>query len=438
MATRDSTIKPAGLSQVSPQVISDQTRKSDEARAAYLQRRRAIAEQRKVAAAKPKMPLQLENEPTSQRQPSPDRYGTTSSPARSRPGQPHIAQRGGQRGSPQTPLIVAQLANARLFTPERRHHAILFRAPSVANLEQQPVDRQNVRAQLRAQQQAILVQLLAGRGHIRRARPGNDENVMEKPRLRAAEKVVGDFMAGRPPLSDRNRSRVFNDIENYINNNKAKFSKKRAGQSEWRNALKMLNEKGKGYVKDPLRRNPEIGCVRGVPAAGLGDVAAQVWQSINAHPNLRERQLMADNFISMLAQCIEDDGHRVCHFGVKQRLIGVLQGYVKGVVIDEPVAEGPGGVRLSPKGEALTALVNSMLAQVTQKLRPDAKPQIVVTATNISKFMKDELAVVKTNYGPDSPVARKFREDLIAFVKSTYGEGANEDTINGQRITFPA
>jgi hypothetical protein len=61
-------------------------------------------------------------------------------------------------------------------------------------------------------------------------------------------------------------------------------------------------------------------------AIGVGELAALAWQATKLETRPQEREHLVDSLLTGIAECIEDDGHRICPTGTVQRLTRFFMG----------------------------------------------------------------------------------------------------------------
>jgi hypothetical protein len=113
-----------------------------------------------------------------------------------------------------------------------------------------------------------------------------------------------------------------------------------AEKTELEHARRVLFAKPvRGDYSEPLWINTrfQIDSKRSI---GVGDLCGAVWQFVQAQPDAHERELMTHALITALAQCVEDDGHRVCDVGITQRLTRFLNKRLDGLDEEPPVTPG--------------------------------------------------------------------------------------------------
>lgn len=162
------------------------------------------------------------------------------------------------------------------------------------------------------------------------------ENVMRGDRITRTKasfrRLIADHTAPSPAEATVIMSEVLQEIKHL----------KRTGKARDFNADKAIEtlsrpRKSRDYTNQLMLNPPyETG------GPGLGQMAALVLQLINQYekPNAsaeataKEREHLTLSYYKAIANCIEEDGHRVCHVGVSQQLLSVLQGYYPQIDID--------------------------------------------------------------------------------------------------------
>jgi hypothetical protein len=118
--------------------------------------------------------------------------------------------------------------------------------------------------------------------------------------------------------------------------------RRRGGSLEADNAMRTLvGPRTVWDLSDSIESNNAYSTVHGAHL-GMGDVLGLVWQGIatfgsdsgRAVETDHEKALMRHSLVMNLAQCIEDDGHRVCNHGMVQRLVAPLYGRIPGLQAD--------------------------------------------------------------------------------------------------------
>jgi hypothetical protein len=158
----------------------------------------------------------------------------------------------------------------------------------------------------------------------------NYENVMRDEQSKPAYDNIREFLQPfdvkgvYQPLSKATRAAELVDLEKFINaypKSSPLHRPKKMG-SDIDNALRALRQRRNSDVFGPVTEN-SIASSRGVEV-GCGDLCARLWQHIKKqHPS--ERDNLSYSLTMALAQCIEEDGHRVCSDGTVQRLIAVIK-----------------------------------------------------------------------------------------------------------------
>lgn len=194
---------------------------------------------------------------------------------------------------------------------------------------------------------AVVVALWVGAYMMRRREADNTENVMDRKLIhrahlgmQAIDRLVGDRAA-----SDF-ESIIRNDIVPFVQGTddpsfNAVMDVQRGGTTERTNAVRTLvGARQRGDYSEALVTNP--------PWNGdihLGTAVAKVWLAIQRYqaPRAQDTEAHQRNMrftlARNLAQCIEDDGHRVCEVGLAERLVLVLQGYYPGIALDDTPAQ---------------------------------------------------------------------------------------------------
>ena len=173
------------------------------------------------------------------------------------------------------------------------------------------------------------------RGRLRRA---NLENVMSAERITATLNALA-IIKDKVGLLDEAQTQVtLSAVEEHILAQQAEAvgpSLMRGGGTAEQNALRTL--------RDPIREGDYGQCLKENATyrlrdsdIALGSLCAQVWRGIEAHyaaqmqdPWLAPkaaatRESLRRDLLMQLAECIEDDGHRVCGVGMSERLAMVL------------------------------------------------------------------------------------------------------------------
>ncbi|MBP6985343.1 MAG: hypothetical protein KBB83_01980 [Alphaproteobacteria bacterium] len=153
-----------------------------------------------------------------------------------------------------------------------------------------------------------------------------------------ARGVLNQRFLPTPAQVDSSINEVFALIRQYQNNSAMNETFRRVSrvefpqcQDERRNALMALQDQSPAAHNFPaLLTDPDMRVL-----------LAQVWREIilfqdllNQNNTASQRATMQISLVKALGQCIEDDGHRICHPGKTRRLLTVLQGYIPGIHID--------------------------------------------------------------------------------------------------------
>lgn len=156
----------------------------------------------------------------------------------------------------------------------------------------------------------------------------------------------------------------------------------------------------------PISSNPHYS--RNMP--GLGQMAALVWQLADGYTNKdldsgtieKTRDNLRASFIRALAECIEDDGHRVCNIGVSQRLLTVLQGYYPELEIDADV-----GINTDVPKTSFGPFLNELCAEYE---RDQTTPAI---ADEPASFYRHALDSAANYYGATTDEFNEFRQQHL-------------------------
>ena len=117
------------------------------------------------------------------------------------------------------------------------------------------------------------------------------------------------------------------------------------------------------------------------------ELTGLVWQAIAAAPE-QDRHNMQHSLVLALAQCIEDDGHRVCGVGQQQRFVNVVEAQA-----------------LTPS-QKLTALSEEF-----------AKEHAEPSAAQVRNFETHALGEAAALYGAGSPDLQDFTQQLRAYLQ---------------------
>ena len=150
--------------------------------------------------------------------------------------------------------------------------------------------------------------------------------------------------------------------------------------TELTNALRTLTGASQGGDRShAVRKEPSLRKLVGL-----------VWRATVAAPEA-ERANMQHSFVMALAQCIEDDGHRVCPTGQTQRLVGVVEAQA-----------------LTPS-QKLTALSEAF-----------AKAHAYPSAAQVKAFECDARQEATTLYGAGTNDMNDFEAQLRAYINFTF------------------
>ena len=119
-------------------------------------------------------------------------------------------------------------------------------------------------------------------------------------------------------------------------------------------------------------------------------LVGMVWQAIDAAP-AQDQANMRHSLVMALAQCIEDDGHRVCGVGQAQRFAGVVE------------------AQTFTPSQKLTALSEDF-----------AKAHESPTPAQVQDFEGGALQEARTLYGADTPDMNAFARLLGEYIRYTY------------------
>jgi hypothetical protein len=234
------------------------------------------------------------------------------------------------------------------------------------------------------------------------SRATNNENVMLASRNKHTHDAILTLRKYFPaPL---NTAEILAQLSGFLERVRSKeptpevFLRKRAGASELDNALWVLQGDRDPFTDHTscLQSNSEVNLM-GLPVR-LGELCAQVWHAISQYQaapsaTLRRshRRSMRHSMVLALAQCREDDGHRVCGVGVSQRLLTVLQGYYPGIHVDRP--------------EPQTLLCDAAKEFMAARLRPESD----CSAAEVDEFKATALHSARRYFGLNS-------EEMVLFV----------------------
>lgn len=129
---------------------------------------------------------------------------------------------------------------------------------------------------------------------------------------------------------------------------------------------------------------------------GLGQLAAAIWKLADQKPDDKEN--IVYSFYKALAECIEEDGHRVCSIGISQRLVTVLQGYFDEVSVDTK----------ANYQQYLIAVCEEFMKETSSEI--DEKTAAAFNAYALSKASE--------YFSHDSVELGKFKAELEAYLKS--------------------
>jgi hypothetical protein len=185
------------------------------------------------------------------------------------------------------------------------------------------------------------------------------------------------------------------------------------GQTELQHALRVLFDAPRGRDYSSAVRENTPFRIDGDRSIGVGVLCGLVWDFActfekagnTAEQNAQERTLIRHAVINALAQCIEDDGHRVCDVGITQRLTKLLTGRLPGLKAEPPVTPG----------ELLAAFGLSFNRQLELEKR-DA------TADDVAKLREAALAQGNKVYAEQPELNAKFASDFEEFIRLSYAE----------------
>jgi hypothetical protein len=172
----------------------------------------------------------------------------------------------------------------------------------------------------------------------------------------------------------------------------------RAGGTEIENAARTLTGE--------LEADDFSSCVQDTPESAA--VCAAVWYKIlllaqSGAVRLADRELMQYSMLMALAQCIEDDGHRVCDVGLRARAIRVLQGYSPEFTVD--------GLKESP-----TQLLLQLARTFASEYGVDEEPDTAA----LQEFVRTAQAEAEPLYGVHTPERQLFEESLREYMRLSY------------------
>jgi hypothetical protein len=165
-----------------------------------------------------------------------------------------------------------------------------------------------------------------------------------------------------------------------------------------------------GDYSEPVKRNSSYR-IGSDDAIGVGTLCGLVWEYAcrfeapgkTKEQNAQEQQLIRHAVINALAQCIEDDGHRVCDVGITQRLTKLLSGRLPGLKPEPPVTPG----------ELLAAFGLSFNHQLKQEGRE-------ANAEDVKDLRDRALAQGSKVYAQEPELQSRFERDVHAFLAMTY------------------
>jgi hypothetical protein len=171
------------------------------------------------------------------------------------------------------------------------------------------------------------------------------ESAMQTGRIRASDNIVAQVVDRVPRTS--NWRNTLSQVAAYISAAKIDpetdpllLDSTRTGVSELDNALYTLQGPTHvGDANDALVHNPVYALSAQRRVVGLGHLAASLWQLLRDSPadapsvqqQRQERQHARVNYILALARSVELSGHRVCGWGLSERLTEACAGYIKGI-----------------------------------------------------------------------------------------------------------
>ena len=154
----------------------------------------------------------------------------------------------------------------------------------------------------------------------------------------------------------------------------------RTRATELENARRTLvGERRPGDYSDAVLEDPSFKKLVGM-----------VWQAIEAAPP-QDQANMRHSLVMALAQCIEDDGHRVCGVGQAQRFVGVVE------------------AQTFTPSQKLTALSEDF-----------AKARETPTPAQVQDFKRHALREASSLYGADTPDMNEFERLLGDYIRFTY------------------
>lgn len=167
----------------------------------------------------------------------------------------------------------------------------------------------------------------------------NVENAGRRSRTRAGVKVIYSHVIGQ----NINENKLVGDVIDYLTALKnsthyplfIRKGHKGLQMNEVDNALRTISApKKSGDYAAIIQGGTYLTLDHGVNMSVKG-LLARVWWIITNQYQESQQELLQENLVKSLGQCIEDDDHRVCSNGKTQRIVSVLQGYIDGIEIDD-------------------------------------------------------------------------------------------------------
>lgn len=275
--------------------------------------------------------------------------------------------------------------------------------------------------------------------------PGVDrENVMRLDRQRAAQGSVPSVMSHTDGWmrSDiqAHEEELFNEVLSYLKSmlpQKHKFKRKESHLDKISNAIHALIGKCEGNDFPNFLNPNEITMRGGGAAITVKTLLARTWIAIKNHKDKHESENMKHSLILALGNCIEKDGHRVCIVGKTQRILSVLQGYVKGIDMDRvkektdvKPSNSPTGsaVKEEPKPEFGKFFNNFMITKNALMQTIAGEPE-EHHRERLQQVVQDAVDEVCEVYGDDAEKIKKTKESFKAFIDLTFDVEIDYDAI---------
>lgn len=270
------------------------------------------------------------------------------------------------------------------------------------------------------------------------------ENVMRGERQYAAQGSVPSVMrhtdGWMKPDIRAHEEELFNEVVGYLKSmlpQKHKFKRKESHLDEISNAIYALTGGRKANDFPNFLSPSEMTMQGGGAAITLKTLLARTWIAIKNHNNKQESENMKHSLILALGNCIEKDGHRVCAVGKTQRILSVLQGYVKGVDMDNLKDKTDVKSSNTPANDAIKEeskpefgkfFHNFMITKNALMQAIAAEPE-ESHRERLRQVVQDAVNEVCEVYGDDAEKMKRTKESFKAFIDLTFDVEIDYDVI---------